>query len=199
MWSKAGKRAREWLALRGLQEETMRNWHIGYCATDRWVSGIFVPRGIIIPCTVGGEIWYLKVRRPAPPLPGPKYQMVKGSRAAIYGLDHLTGKPVVVFCEGELDGLLLWQSVRDLVDVVALGSATTRPHPFFLAHLIAANHWLIATDRDKAGEQGASRWAEFSHLVQRVTVPQGNDITDFYLAGGNLRSWVEGLLEQIGV
>lgn len=198
LWSPAGQKARDWLARRGLREEILRAWHIGYNPADRRLEGIFVPRGIVIPCLVSGEPWYLKVRRPVPPLPGPKYQMVRGGRPALYGLDHLTGKPVVVICEGELDAMLLWQEARDLADVVALGSATARPHPHFLAHLVTARRWLVATDRDRAGEQGAAWWGEFSRRVRRVAVPQGNDLTDFYQAGGNLRAWLEFHLAALG-
>lgn len=196
LWTPAGARAREWLAGRGLREETLKAWHIGYRSADRWMHGLRVPRGIVIPCLVNGEPWYLKVRRPVPPLTGPKYQMVRGGRPALYGLDYLTGKPVAVICEGELDALLLWQEAGDLADVVALGSATARPHPHFLTHLVTARRWLVATDRDRAGEQGAAWWEEFSRRVRRVRPLQGNDLTEFAQAGGDLRAWVEFRLAQ---
>jgi len=196
LWSPTGQRARDWLAKRGLEEESLRTWRIGYNPADRKIEGIFVPRGIVIPCLVDGKIWYLKVRRPVPPLPGPKYQQVKGGRTALFGLDLIEGKSVAVICEGELDAILLWQEAGDLVDVVALGSATARPA--FLPRLVMARYWLVATDRDRAGERAAAWWGEFSSRVRRVRPPQGNDLTDFYLAGGDLRAWVEFYLAVVG-
>jgi len=152
----------------------------------------------VIPCFVDRTLWYLKVRRPVPPLPGPKYQQVKGGgKRALFGLNHLDGKRVAMICEGEFDALLLWQEAGDLVDVVALGSATARPSPRFLAHLLGASHWPVATDRDDAGEKSAAWWDDFSAGVRRVWPLQGKDLTDFYQAGGDLRAWVIYHLERV--
>lgn len=198
LWEDRGERARSWLARRGLREETLRAWRIGYNPADRRIGSLFVPRGIVIPCFVDGALWYLKVRRPVPPLPGAKYQQVKGGgKRALFGLDHLDGKRVVVICEGEFDALLLRQEAGDLVDVVALGSATVRPSPRFLAYLLGASHWLVATDRDNAGEKGGAWWGDFSARVRRVRPLQGKDLTDFYQEGGDLRAWVTYHLERL--
>ena len=198
LWADAGVRARAWLAQRGLGERTLRTWRLGYNPTDRKIGGLFVPCGIVIPCFVDGVLWYLKVRRPVPPLPGPKYRQVKGGgKRALFGLDHLKGRRVAVICEGEFDALLVWQEAGDLVDVVALGSATARPSVAFLARLAAATRWLVATDRDDAGEKGAAWWGEYSARVRRVRPLQGNDLTDFHTAGGDLRAWVTYHLERL--
>jgi len=190
LWSEAGKRAREWLHGRGLRDDTLRAWRIGYQARDGRIAGLYVPRGIVIPCLVGGAPHYVKVRRPVPPLSGAKYQQVAGGRPALYGVDNLAGQAAVVICEGELDALLLWQEARDLADVVAIGSASTRPDPLTLLPLVGAERWLVATDVDAAGERAAMAWGEYSARVTRLRPPQGNDVTDFWQAGGDLRAWV---------
>lgn len=199
LWAPQGERALAWLAKRGIREDTARTWRLGYSPTDRTIAGLFVPRGVVIPCFVDGALWAVKVRRPVPPAPGPKYQQVKGGRTALYGLDHLAGRRAVIVCEGELDAVLLWQEAGDLADVVAVGSATGRPPLRFLARLAGAASWLVAFDRDEAGEQGAGWWGDYSDRVRRIRPLQGRDLTDFHQAGGDLRAWVAyhlGRLEE---
>ncbi len=197
LWTVAGEKARAWLHERGLTDDTLRAWRSGYNPTARKVRDLWTPRGIVMPCFVGDVLWYVKVRRPAPPLPGPKYQKLKGSKSALYGLPFLTGKRAVVICEGELDAVLLWQEAGDLVDVVAVGSASGRPAMPFLVRLAGATRWLVALDRDAAGETGADWWGEYSARVRRVRPLQGNDLTDFHQAGGDLHAWVAYHLEQL--
>jgi len=189
LWASQGEKARTWLHHRGLRDDTLRSWRIGYHLSDQRLHGLFVPRGIVIPCFVDDMVWYIKVRRPVPPLPGPKYRQVAGGKAALFGLDHLGGHRTVVICEAELDALLLWQEAGDFVDVVALGSKVTRPPLTWLMRLVGATTWLLALDCD--ADDAAAWWGEFSARVRRVHVPQGNDITEFTQTGGDLRAWVE--------
>ena len=191
LWSDAGAKARGWLHDRGLSDDTIRAWRLGYNPAAGEVGGLYVARGVVLPCFVDGAVQYVKVRRPVPPLPGPKYKQVKGSKAALYGLDRLEGRRVVVICEGELDAVLLWQEAGDLVDVVAVGSASGRPVLAHLTRLAGAGRWLVALDRDRAGEKGAAWWGDYSARVRRVRPLQGNDLTDFHQAGGDLRAWIE--------
>ncbi|MCD6552443.1 MAG: hypothetical protein J7M16_00375 [Anaerolineae bacterium] len=200
LWQDVGKKARAYLHKRGLKDETLRAWGIGYNPKDQRVAGLFFPRGVVIPWTVGGRLWLVKVRRPVPPLPGPKYQQLKGGgKGALYGLDHLAGRQAALICEGEFDALLAWQEAGDLVDVVALGSATGRPGREALAALLRARRWFIATDRDDAGDKGADWWSEFSARVKRVQPLQGHDLTEFWQAGGDLRQWVLFHLDREGL
>jgi len=109
----------------------------------------------------------------------------------------MTGKAVVVLCEGEFDGLLVWQEAGDLVDVAALGSASTRPTPAHLIPLLGARHWLLAADCDIAGERAAKMWGEYTARVVRRRPLLGNDLTDFWRAGGDLRAWITDCLERL--
>jgi DNA primase len=198
-----GTRARAWLyEKRGLVEQTIRAWRLGYNPADRKVHGLWVPRGIVIPCFADKVLWYIKVRRPVPAAPaydrerhGPKYQQVIGGKAALFGVGHLVGKRVVVICEGELDAVLLWQEAGDLVDVVAIGSKGTKPARSFLAHITGAEFWLVALDND--ADEAASWWSNYSAKMRRARPLQGNDLTDFYQAGGDLRDWMTYHLEQL--
>lgn len=188
LWTPAGDRARDWLHARTLTDDTLRAWRIGYNPTDRTMHGLFVPRGIVIPCFVDGAVQYVKVRRPVPGVPGPKYQQVAGGKAALFGLDGLTGKTTAIICEAELDAILVHQEAGDLVDVVALGSKSARPALPWLSRLLGCTRWLLAIDGDA---DDAATWWGFSARVRRVRPLQGNDVTEFAQAGGDLRAWVE--------
>lgn len=49
LWSAQGIRARRWLHQRGLRDETLRQWRIGYCPIDCKARGIRMPVGILLP------------------------------------------------------------------------------------------------------------------------------------------------------
>ena len=206
LWDEDGAKARAWLTDRGLTDQTIKGWHIGYNDKDQDLRGLWVRRGIVIPCfSQDWRVWYLKIRRAVPggsdydpQRHGPKYVQVKGAgRGALFGLSHLSDRKTLAICEGELDAILLWQEAGELVDVVATGSATTRPAPRFLAHLAGASRWLVALDQDQAGDRGADWWDDFSQRVRRVRPLQGNDLTDFHQAGGDLKAWITYHLEKL--
>ena len=216
LWGKIGRKALFYLREeRGLADETIRLWGLGWCPgqrdgrpladkAERWGledKPVYLHRGVVIPCTVADEVWHIKIRcfdqkgRPIK-TSGNKYRGPRGGKAALFGLDSLTGKQVVVICEGELDGMLLWQEANDLVDIVALGSKAAKPTPRALAQLVGATHWLVALDRDAHKE--ADWWEEYSPRVRRIRPLQGNDLTDFHQAGGSLRAWIEYHLTRLG-
>jgi len=229
LWSNRGERARAWLNRRGLDDTALRAWQIGFNPARRTVSGLFVPRGIVIPCLERGQVWSLKVRRawpsPAPktgrgasngprglntpskggpsrgqgcigPLTGePKYVHVAGSQPALFGAHTLVGPhpPVVVVTEGEFDAMLVHRLAGDLVGVVTLGSASTRLAETWLTELLPMAHVLVAYDADAAGAKGAAFWQALSQRVRRAILPAEppvKDLTDFWLAGGDVRQWL---------
>jgi len=188
LWSEAGVRARAWLNQRGLADETVRHWQLGFNARDRKLFGLWVPRGIIIPCLVFGQVYYLKVRRAAGQ---PKYTKVRGGQIALFGADTLPGEHVAVITEGEFDAMLLHQKGGDLVGVATLGSASARLPDAWVPYLLGVQRLLLAYDTDTAGAEGAATWEAFTPRVQRLLPLAGKDVTDFYLAGGDLRAWVQ--------
>jgi hypothetical protein len=82
-----GANARAWLNGRGLSDDTLWHWQIGYWPGQHTESltcaGLSVPCGIVIPGTVGNKVWYLKVRRAKG---SPKYIQVNGGRPALSAL-----------------------------------------------------------------------------------------------------------------
>lgn len=193
LWGESGGRARAWLRARGLTDETLRRWRIGYNPGTgyRNIAGLRVPCGIVIPCEVGGAVWYLNVRRATGE---PKYLKVKGSRAALFGAETLPGHTVAVLCEGEFDTMLLHQQAGDLAGVATLGGATCVPDlAHFGAYLLPLRRLLIAYDADRPGRKGAARLAGLTRRARRVSLPAlpgVKDLTDFHKAGGNLHAWL---------
>jgi len=200
LWEPEGEDARHWLNERGLTDETLNRHYIGFNKADRRLYGLWVPRGITIPHWQESlnRIWGIKIRlstnRPD------KYRAVKGSRPCLYLADNLVGHEVAVICEGEFDALLLAQEVGDpstgsgqaLVSVVALGSAANKVKAIDagLPFLLEVKRLLVATDNDEEGERAAAYLLERTRRARRLRVPQGNDVTDFWKAGGDLREWV---------
>jgi DNA primase len=50
---------------------------------------------------------------------------------------------------------------------------------------------LVAYDQDAAGEKGANRLLALSPRFRRIRVPDGKDISEFYLNGGDVYTWTE--------
>jgi len=206
LWSDAGTCARQLLSERGLTDETMRRWRLGYQPSDAYedpslwgLEGkrIWLPRGIVIPWYLVGQLWQVKFRRPGPI--EPKYISVRGGTPVLYGADTLAAHDVIVLPEGELDAVLLEQHCGDLVGVATLGSASRRPDALAADHLLGARVILTLCDSDTAGERGADRLAGMMTRALRIRVPIGKDPTDFVKAGGDLRAWLLFELERLGL
>ena len=196
LWSDEGARARDYLHRRGLQEDTILQFLLGYLGEDlrddaeAWgLEGkpVWLPRGITIPWVVDGFTWAVKVRRPKG---RPKYVAARGSAPTIFGADKMAGRDTLVLAEGEFDAMLLWQEARDLVDVATLGNATRGIDPRATLRLLRASTILVAYDADDAGRQGARKLGAASGRMRPLELPPGHDLTDYHLAGGGLRQLV---------
>ena len=200
LWSDAGTRAREWLNQRGLADDTLKQWGVGFNpadydddpkawgVTDR--DRVWIPRGVVIPWVGMGDLWQVKVRRATGE---PKYPAVAGGHPLLFGADLLAGRERLLLTEGELDAMLAWQECRDLVDVATLGSCTATPRGRVLPYLLPYRRLLIAYDLDEPGERAAGKWSWTARAL-RVRPPlqegEGKDLTDFVKVGGDLRAWV---------
>ena len=218
------REALRFLAGRGIREDTARAWGLGYATGETvplrqgpppWPSLSVPGPGLLIPWTVGGALWQMKIRLLHPKANGPKILHPRWTDPArneawpppsaapvMFGADTLQGRDVAVLVEGELDAVLLAQEVGDLVGVCTLGSASARLPDRAIGHLLPLRRILVAYDADDAGRDGAARlkstWPglplEVIHLPSEPTF--GKDITDLHRAGGSLRRWVRFHLER---
>lgn len=106
--------------------------------------------------------------------------------------------------ESELDAILLVQELGNYVSVAALGSAGRRPRDletnqdfwwlFTLAPVV-----FLTLDADEVGQAAVQWWLERYRHVINWPVPRGKDPTEFFLAGGDLKTWLLEGLERAGV
>ena len=164
LWDDRGHDALEWLRARGLSDPSICAAHIGYVPKNfrenpiMWGTPngdphpLYFYEGILIPGAIGSTVWYLKMR-PSHPRDGQKYKHVRGGKQALYLADTLTHDRPAIFCEGELDTLLLLQESRDLADVITLASSTTEINlATWGLYLLRPSCFILAYDMDEAGQ-----------------------------------------------
>lgn len=217
-----GEAARRYLLQeRGLAERTWEAFQLGYIPKDiydlntNWgLDGgkVYIPKGIMIPCTQGETIWYLKVRRPVPEertgsladyigvtdkYPGMKFGGPRGGKKALFGSDLWIGMPVLILTEGEWDCMLAWQEGAGLADYGTLGAAKNTIDIYGVMELARYSSILVVHDADQAGEEARSYWQEMRKTLPRIRTiqPPDHDLSDYHHDGMDLRLWIA---EQVG-
>lgn len=194
LWGPLGVIALNWLHDRGLRDETLQEFLLGWNRKAGTYEGLYIPRGWTIPgVAVDGTLYGLKVRKEQGE---PKYPQVQDSQPCLMG--RLTGKPTLLITEGEFDLMLAWQECRDVIDVATLGSAVNDPMPWAI-HLLGYKQVLVCYDLDEQGEKGRAKWDNIP-TVKHIRLPltpsnTSKDITDFVRLGGNLMEWVKRFVE----
>jgi len=221
LWRQPDKLA--YLRGRGLRDDTIRAAHLGWSwgykrPPERWgldpakYPSVKVARGWTIPCEVGGQLRYVKVRLSPEDLAAwkarlvaqgkdneepPKYLCVAGGPTAgvVYGLDDAQGATDVVLCEGEINALMLGQALEGVAVAVSVGSASSPPPGADALRVLARvpRPWA-AYDHDAAGERGASKMTALWARVRRLSWPWGDrgdkyDIADAGRDGEDLAAW----------
>lgn len=192
LWIKEGEKALDYLRNRGLMDHTIKHFQLGYSPGVK-IGKLWIKRGIVIPCKVNNQVWYLKLRLPASGGQG-KYGGVKGNRAAaIFNGDDLLNFPVALFVEGEIDAMTAWQFLNESMAVCTMGSATTLPDlAIWGPYLISLDVIMAAYDMDQAGEKGLVKLAQMSEKVKLAPLPDGDwkDVNDYHLNGGDILDWI---------
>lgn len=216
LFAKAGERARCWLNQRGLADATLKRFGVGFNPASQQYGPHYIYSGITIPHYHRAEqtLWGVKIRlsqegqstwlqhwqrsNPGKPLPKklPKYVSVKGTQQSLFNGDDLPADTVLI-CEGEFDVMLAWQDIRDLATPVSLGSATSRLSYQWIRYTLPTRRFLLALDADKAGHQSRRIWQGIvNERSLDVPLPSGQDLTDYYQSGHNLRDLLLPLLRS---
>jgi hypothetical protein len=200
---------------RGLSDTTIQAFHIGYNPTNlyddpaKWdLDGrkVWLPRGIIIPGMLDGQIHYIKIRRPLQNdvlgnyipqwtprdgSPDVKFGGPRSGKTVLFHLELVDRLPVLVLTEGEWDAMLVWEHCADLCDIATLGGAQSKFDPLELAALAQYYKILVVHDDDKAGEKGREYIRSLQAISERfqIILPPAHDLTDFWKAGGDVTSW----------
>lgn len=218
LWSE-GQPGLDYLRAGGLGDETIRAAGLGWKSKDSWhdpklfgltpwknargrPGKVWLPAGVVIPCEADGVLWYVKTRRFKDGLPatdGQKYPQVRGSESALYGADGLAGGRPLLLTEGERDCLLALQELSGRVDVATLGGASKSIPGRWLARFLPYADILACYDADQAGQRGAENLAALSHRFKVLTIPLGDDLTEFCQRGGNLSVWLAYHLARLKI
>jgi hypothetical protein len=201
LWSDHGEPARQWLRERGLNDDTLRRWHVGYLPGHykewRKIAGHSVPCGVVIPCEVNGAIWYVKTRRATG---NPKFQQIKGGRVALFMGDTLINACEACVTEGEFDAMLLWQCLQHATNerwrslgVATPGSKENHKHldlDIWARYLIHLRRLVIMYDQDGESEEAKDYWRSIAgraYVHRWSNINEGDkDLTDFHKSGGRL-------------
>lgn len=211
LWSAAGQPGLAELRRRGLTETTIRWAGLGWNPADRWEEPgawgftggrkIWLPKGVVIPWLIDGQIWRIRIRRPDEDLgeDGSRYMgprvFPEGEDAgndheAMYNVDALLpGRPAVLL-EGEIDCLSVVQAAGDLAAPVATGSVSGARRPRWLARLARASTVLVALDADPAGDTNARYWLQLLPNARRWR-PFWADPNQMARDGVDLRAWIK--------
>jgi DNA primase len=212
--------ARRYLAGRGLQEDILKEYWIGYNPRDREIAGLWVPRGIVIPNFCGSRniMFGLNVRRPKEDVLASKskYVFVAGGKRAPFGIDDILDKRAVFVLEGEFDTMLVQQALWSMgtraagVGAFTMGSAGDRDiYPWIVSHLAYRERFLLSFDIDAPGQDAASFWQGQTKKARLYKPPESyckreacklghKDISDYWqhAGGGALWEWLEQGLKQ---
>lgn len=204
IWTDAGNETRSFLYGKGLTDETIKIAGLGWNPREiyhhRGMWGLpveqngdgkskklWLPFGLVIPCFADGKIIRLRIRRAEGE---PRYVIVAGAdtRPMTWNLD----RKIIVIVESELDGWLVWQEAGDLVGVISLGTAQSKPDALTHEALAKAETLLIALDNDDAGAKAAWRFWPETYVLKVVRWPciRGKDPSDALQNGLDIRSWI---------
>jgi DNA primase len=220
LWGRSGRAALDWLRARGLDDQTISRFRLGFNPVAGHRGNAFVPRGITIPwvapgaCYEGDDLTHrwvgCNVRRlPEGDVSGKlpegvdKYLAFKGSeRGHAYPWPEATmpGLPGIL-AEGEFDSLVGWQEAGWVANVASFGGAGQSTfHDDARAFLATCPEWLLMFDQDKAGDDAARRMMrQQPHRCRRLALPEGvNDLTDLHRSGVSVLDWLRAEWARFG-
>lgn len=201
LWKPAGAAARNYLNYRGLTDETLQAWHIGYCPENGHMDGadwgfapgyqLSVSKGIVIPCEDSAGLHYIKLRRHNLE---PKYINLAGGEMWPFGLSTFCQQLIAVLFEGEFDALLAWQTGFN-VGYASLPAGQNWIEQQYEPFFETVEDAFVCFDEDEAGYRAAAKLTQVHHFHRMPPLPYGKDLTEFRLLGGNVLDWIYDALD----
>lgn len=213
LWSPHGEQARAYLHKRGLTDETIKHFQIGYLSgwieqpralwglpADGSTTTFWIRPGILIPTFEGNTLWKITIRilthspqeiarakETGKDLP--RYQQITGSSNSLFNVDAIVPDQPVFMTEGEFDAMIGQQETG--FPFVATGSTSGAMLARWIARLGLASHILLAFDNDGGkGAKAAEEWCKIfgdKALLWLPTVKK--DITDMWLQKQDIKLW----------
>jgi hypothetical protein len=201
LWGEEGEGARAYLHWRGLDDDTLKLWMIGYNPStgygvpEQWGlhpdAKIKIPKGIVIPCQDAAGMHYIKIRQQNG---DPKYHILRGGQGWIYGAQTYRDTTTAFLFEGEFDVMLAYQTGFTGVGYAGIPASqniTTTYQPFFESIIDV----IVAYDNDEPGQEAADKLCKMPHFHKAELFPYGKDLTEFAQMGGDVFEW---LYRQVG-
>jgi DNA primase len=201
---------------RGLPLDAVKRFRLGwlekdtYRAREAWglptelkeggkKKKLWLPKGIVIPFFVDGELHRIRIRRDQVSGNEPRYYWVPGSGNDVVVFNPEANAFVVV--ETDLDGLMVAYLAGDLVGAVPLGTCSAKPKEAAAMILREALAILVALDFEprrnertgqveNPGGQAARWWKENFPRSKRWPPRIGKDPGEDYAAGTDIRAWI---------
>jgi hypothetical protein len=201
----------ELLRNRGLTEETIKKFSIGWNENERYIpinlwglssketgkTTIWLPKGFVIPTFFDEQVMRLKIRRVGlSPGDKNKYIGVSGNRSTPSFYGKVDGMPIFII-EAEFDAILIQQEARDLCCCMAI-PANNLPDTYADQVLRAAPSLIFSLDYEEAVKDRYSVWKN-TYPQMKIWMPEKTKSPgDDYKEGVNLREWVKtGLNSEI--
>jgi DNA primase len=197
------------LRTRGFRDDSIARFGLGYnqktyfrecpdwgipneIKDDGKARKLWLPAGLVIPTFSCRGIAKIKIRRSKwkEGDKWPKYVEVSGSKqtTSVFGDVSL---PCALVLESEFDALIIQQEAADLVYCIALGGSTKPLDNDTDLLLRKTKKILFLPDFDKAGAVAWSKWKRMFSNISYALTPDEKSAGDYFLAGGNLRAWIE--------
>jgi len=118
----------------------------------------------------------------------------KGGKRAIYNIDDIRSKPIVIVCEGESDTHAVWSEMlrRQVSDEVAVcgipgASVTKEQWELWALDLLWTRKVYMAWDADEPGDKGsATAMSVLGEKCLRARPVRGKDVNLHLMNGGSL-------------
>lgn len=184
-----GAAGRRYLSMRGINEETVKYWEIGYCPIGHPVYKKLKGRITFPVRDQSGAIVTISGRKAFDSLPGGKYDMYPfAARRTLFGLwqnrNDIRALNRAVVTEGQLDVITAWQSGFKIA-TSTFGAHGTLWHMGILARY--AKRIDILYDGDKAGWEGVEGIKKLSTLGDLDVRFQNNIFSN----KDDLDSWIK--------
>lgn len=153
---KESPEALEYLHGRGITDDSIERFNLGYCATWKHSkAGEQVPstKRIIIPRTKG-TYTARRIDKPANDIEAQYIKQVQGKQKDLFNLEALDGAATPIICEGELDAISLYQAGAGAV--VATGTIINAGIILEEAKKHPEAVFILAFDNDPDKEDGSN-------------------------------------------